>query len=50
MGSLAAFTGRRDDYADTHLAIGGLVSDRSAQRATRRRASTELVHARDSAC
>lgn len=31
MGSLAAFTGRRDDYADTHLAIGGLVSDRSAQ-------------------
>ncbi|MGI5397179.1 transposase family protein [Streptomyces sp. CA-251251] len=46
---LRRFTGRRDDYADTHLAIGGLVSDRSALRVTRRRASTELVLAQDSA-
>ncbi|MFD7973758.1 hypothetical protein [Streptomyces clavifer] len=47
---LRRFTGRRDDYTDTHLAIGGLVSDPIAQRVTVRRASTELVLARVSAC
>ncbi|MFD7972099.1 transposase family protein [Streptomyces clavifer] len=40
---LRRFTGRRETYAETHLAIAGLVSDRSAQRATRRQTSTELV-------
>ncbi|MFF2963990.1 hypothetical protein ACFVT1_34980 [Streptomyces sp. NPDC057963] len=30
----------------THRAIAGLVSDRSARRATRRRTSTELVPVR----
>ncbi|MCX5097174.1 hypothetical protein OOK36_52585 [Streptomyces sp. NBC_00365] len=47
---LRRFTGRRDTYAETHLAIAGLVSDRSAQRATRRQTSTELVLIRDTAC
>ncbi|WP_406000290.1 transposase family protein [Streptomyces sp. NBC_00829] len=47
---LRRFTGRRDTYAETHLAIAGLVSDRSAQRATRRQTSTELVLVRDAAC
>lgn len=47
---LRRFTGRRDTYAETHLAIAGLVSDRSAQRATRRQTSTELVRVRDTAC
>ena len=47
---LRRFTGRRDTYAQTHLAIAGLVSDRSAQRATRRQMSTELVLVRDTAC
>ncbi|MDQ0945864.1 hypothetical protein QFZ67_007569 [Streptomyces sp. V1I1] len=46
---LRRFTGRRDTYAETHLAIASLVSDRSAQRATRRRTSTELVPVRDTA-
>ncbi|MBT2401643.1 transposase family protein [Streptomyces sp. ISL-100] len=46
---LRRFTGRRDTYAETHLAIAGLVSDRSAQRATRRQTSTELVLVRDTA-
>lgn len=47
---LRRFTGRRDTYAETHLAIAGLISDRSAQRATRRRTSTELVPVRDTTC
>ncbi|MDX3242421.1 hypothetical protein [Streptomyces sp. ME18-1-4] len=46
---LQRFTGRRETYAETHLAIAGLVSDRSARRATRRRPSTELVLAPQSA-
>jgi len=44
---LRRFTGRRDAYAETHLAIAGMVSDRSARRPTRRRTSTELVLVRD---
>lgn len=47
---LRRFTGRRDTYAETHLAIAGLVSDRSAQRATRRQTSTKLVHVRNTTC
>ncbi|MEU0836211.1 hypothetical protein [Streptomyces sp. NPDC005969] len=39
--------GRRDTYAETHLAIASLVSDRSAQRSHHRRTSTELVLVRD---
>lgn len=45
---LRRFTGRRETYSETHLAIAALVSDRSAQRPTRRRTSTELVLVRDS--
>ncbi|MFE6068691.1 transposase [Streptomyces sp. NPDC056525] len=40
---LQRFTGRRETYAETHLAIAGLISDRSARRAPRRKTSTELV-------
>ncbi len=47
---LQRFTGRREAYAETHLAIAALVSDRSARRATRRKPSTELVLARQAAC
>ncbi|MDQ0681135.1 hypothetical protein QFZ56_000098 [Streptomyces achromogenes] len=43
---LQRFTGRREIYAETHLAISALVSDRSARRTTRRKSSTELVLAR----
>ncbi|MEJ8632469.1 transposase family protein [Streptomyces sp. MS2.AVA.5] len=47
---LRRFTGRRDIYAETHLAIASLVSDRSAQRATRSQTSTELVLVHDVTC
>lgn len=47
---LRRFTGRRETYAETHLAIAGLVSDRAARRPTRRETSTELVLARGTAC
>jgi DDE superfamily endonuclease len=47
---LQRFTGRRETYAETHLAIAGLVSDRSARRASRRKSSTELVLVRQTAC
>ncbi len=40
---LQPFTGRREIYAETHLAASALVSDRSARRVTRRKSSTELV-------
>jgi hypothetical protein len=44
---LQRFTGRRETYAETHLTIAGLVSDRSARRAARRatrpKPNTELV-------
>lgn len=46
---LRRFTRCRDTYAETHLAIASLVSDRSARRPTRRRTSTELVLVRDRA-
>jgi hypothetical protein len=47
---LQRYTGRRETYPETHLAIAGLVSDRSARRATRHKPSTELVLARTVAC
>lgn len=47
---LQRYTGPREDYAETHRAIASLVSDRSARRPTRRKPSTELVLARQSAC
>ncbi|MGI5134322.1 integrase core domain-containing protein [Streptomyces sp. CA-106110] len=47
---LQRFTGRRETYAETHLAIAGLVSDRSVRRATGRKPSTELVLVRPTAC
>ncbi|MEU3771870.1 transposase family protein [Streptomyces sp. NPDC032472] len=40
---LQRFLGRREHYAATHRAIASLVSDRAAQRASRRKPSTELV-------
>ncbi|MFI5831433.1 transposase family protein [Streptomyces sp. NPDC051578] len=47
---LQRFTGRRETYPETHLAIAALVSDRSARRPTRRKPSTELVLARPTSC
>lgn len=47
---LQRYTGRREAYAETHMAITGLVSDRSARRPTRRRTSTELMPLRQTAC
>lgn len=47
---LQRFTGRRETYTEAHLAIAGLVSDRSARRATHRKPSTELVLARQATC
>ncbi|WP_406309096.1 transposase family protein [Streptomyces sp. NBC_00623] len=47
---LRRFTGRREIYEETHLAIAGLVSDRSAQRPNRRRTSTALILVRNGAC
>jgi hypothetical protein len=44
--SLQRYTGRRDTYAETHLAIAALVSDRSARRPTRPKPGTALVLAR----
>ncbi|MFJ8114260.1 hypothetical protein [Streptomyces sp. NPDC096132] len=47
---LQRFTGLRETYTQTHLAIAGLASDRSARRATHRKPSSELVLARQAAC
>ncbi|AQW46699.1 transposase family protein [Streptomyces violaceusniger] len=47
---LQRYTGRREDYAKTHRTIASLTSDRSARRPTRRKPSTELVLARQTAC
>jgi DDE superfamily endonuclease/Helix-turn-helix of DDE superfamily endonuclease len=48
--SLQRWIGRREYFEETALAIAGLVSDRTAERATRHRASTELVLARPPVC
>jgi DDE superfamily endonuclease len=47
---LQRWTGRRQDYAETHCAIAGLVSDRAAKRAARHRPSTEPVPAFPTDC
>ncbi|MFC8678074.1 transposase family protein [Streptomyces griseorubiginosus] len=47
---LQRFTGRRESYTEAHLAIAGLVSDRSAMRATWRKPSTDLVLVHRTAC
>ncbi|WP_306966426.1 transposase family protein [Streptomyces afghaniensis] len=47
---LQRYLGRRESYAETHAAIAGLVSDRTARRPSRRRTSTELVLARRTTC
>ncbi|MFI6730225.1 hypothetical protein NRF20_44025 [Streptomyces sp. R-74717] len=51
---LQRYTGRgetcAETYAETHLAIASLVSDRSARRPTRRRTNTELVLACNTVC
>lgn len=47
---LQRYLGRRESYAERHAAIAGLVSDRSARRASRPRTSTELVLARRTTC
>ncbi|MET7520003.1 transposase family protein [Streptomyces sp. NPDC005480] len=48
--TLQRYTGRREDYGETHRAVAGLVSDRAAQRATLHKPSTELVLARATTC
>ncbi|MGW6403067.1 transposase family protein [Streptomyces sp. NPDC055134] len=48
--ALQRHTARRETYAETHLAVAGLVSDRAARRATQRKSSTELALARQAAC
>jgi hypothetical protein len=40
---LQRYLGRREHYGETYRAVAGLVSDRAAQRAMRRRSNTELV-------
>ncbi|MFG2848894.1 transposase family protein [Kitasatospora sp. NPDC048296] len=47
---LQRYTGRRENYGETHRAIASLVSDRAALRTSRHRPSTELVHIRAAAC
>ena len=48
--SLQRWTGERDDLPEVIAAIGALVSDRSAQRPTHSKPSTELVLVRTTAC
>lgn len=47
---LQRYLGRREYFDETALAIASLVSDRTAERATKRRASTELVLAHPGIC
>lgn len=47
---LQRFLGRREHYPATHRAVAGLVSDRAAQRGTRRKPSTELAPVSTTAC
>jgi hypothetical protein len=47
---LQRFLGRREHYPATHRAIASRVSDRAAQRVTRRKPSTELVPVSMTAC
>ena len=50
MAPLQRGTGRRQDYAETRCAIGGLVCDRAARRAARHQPGTELVPAFPAGC
>ncbi|MGW3495705.1 hypothetical protein [Streptomyces sp. NPDC001020] len=43
VGVRKRYTGRREEYAETHSAIAGLVSDRAAQRASQHKPTAELV-------
>lgn len=47
---LQRYTGRRETYGETHLAIAALVSDRAAKRPTGHKPSTDLVHVGTTAC
>ncbi|MDT9691457.1 hypothetical protein Q5762_24570 [Streptomyces sp. P9(2023)] len=47
---LQRFLGRREHYPATHRAIAALLSDRAAQRTTRRKPSTDLVPVSTTAC
>jgi len=47
---LRRYTGRRATYAETHLAIAALVSDRAARRTIRHRHSTDIVLAGQTSC
>ncbi|MEU1275949.1 hypothetical protein [Streptomyces sp. NPDC005799] len=47
---LQRYFDRREYYAETHAAIAGPVSDRTARRASRQRTSTELMLSRGTAC
>ncbi|MFC8202045.1 hypothetical protein ACFUTV_42690 [Streptomyces sp. NPDC057298] len=47
---LQRYTGHRETYGETHLAVATLVSDRAAKRPTQHKPSTELVHVRTTAC
>ncbi|MFF1832609.1 hypothetical protein ACFVXE_00100 [Streptomyces sp. NPDC058231] len=46
---LQRYTGRRETYGETHLAIAALVSDGAAKRPTRHKTSIELMHVRATA-
>lgn len=47
---LQRYTGRREEYAETHLAIASLVSDRAAKRATLHKSTAELVLVHTTVC
>ncbi|MCL8015923.1 hypothetical protein [Streptomyces sp. AS02] len=47
---LQRFTDRRETCAETHQAVVGLASDRSARRATRVKSSTEPVLGQHATC
>ncbi|MEV6734788.1 MULTISPECIES: hypothetical protein [unclassified Streptomyces] len=47
---LQRYIGRRELYTETHAAIAGLVSDRTARRPIRRPTGTELVLVGQAVC
>jgi hypothetical protein len=47
---LQRYTGRAEEYDETHRAIAALVSNRAAKRATLHKPSTEPVLVRAMAC
>lgn len=50
MAPAQRYTGRREEYAETHRAIASLVSDRAAKRATQHKPTAELVLVHTTAC